>query len=740
MEFLKSIKELVGDSLVFKKGERYYAGQITDTIHNLETDTTYDYNINVLVNEDGSTVPAMFFKYSDTTDVWYSKDPIKILPGQNGYDIIVSETSWTEPEPTEDISLMCTVETCDTRDTKPVATNRKPSNLTGSVYNTIDKTNWGPNEYVELGEGLTSANGRPILGKDGNQIIEIWYLNPTTNQSTYILPPGATVRDYAVTTEIGRQFQELKDRYNALILKGQAEAKKEIAAAVAAAPNLAAAKAIASAAAISAPKYSELPEIKSKFKELLSQKGGALKELDRWQKALKSGVPEPGVRRKMAEAGESQADIDNFFSSSGPSPSPSPSVEVSAIDLSDEGVAELKKLVTIIKSDPTKDLIQSSDNYPLFEYTGTSCKVKEEFKKKRSIGNKTAAPAVTVNDSLGLQDFMDMKPYLSKPLLISNMYTNYVKTGKLDLFGSDLVKIYPGITSAETLPIIQEQITRNEDEQILKLYKTSNKDITLFFKEVTEKISAEISMSRVKQLIESIKKIESTGVKPAAGLTLIEELAKKQKMRKEQGLTAVTEILDSVTPYESYTENEEKLLFQKDDLDKRYAALEKSLTEKVADIQKLEVKKEVKDHHIKKLNEIIKEKNKVFKERKSKIPPELQNKVDFVRGTSKTLTTTKTLDGSSLPEGWKIVVSSEPRSVKYQEFVTEGGKVVAKYYDKLPTITPASAPVSTPVSAPPGKLPGKLGAGFGSALAGLFKKGGTRRVRKNPKRQSRTAK
>ena len=739
MEFLKSIKELVGDSLVFKKGDRYYAGQVTDKIYNLETETSYDYNINVLVNEDGSTVPALFFKYSDSTDVWYSKDPIKILPGQDGYDIIVSETSWTEPDLTDE-SLLCTVESCDT---KPVTRNftadRKPSSLTEAVYNTIDKTSWGPNEYVELGEGLTTADGRPILGRDGNQIIEVWYLNPTTNQSTYILPPGATVRDYAVTTEIGRQFQELKDSYNALILKGQAEARTSVAAAVAVAPNLAAAKAIASAAATSGPKYSELPEIKGKFKELMGQKGGALKELERWQKALKSGVPEPGVRRKMAEAGESQADIDNFFANTSSTPTPTPSVEVSAIDLSDEGVAELMKLVTIIKADPTKDLIKTGDDYPLFEYSGTSCKVKEEFKKKRSIGNKTATPAVTVNDSLGLQDFKNMVEYLSRPLLIGNMYSNYVKAGKIESFGSDLLKIYPGITSAESLPIIQEQITRNEDEQILKLYKTTkNKDITPFFAEVTEKINSEISKSHVMQLIESLNKVVSIGVKPEAGLSMIEELKKRQEKRKSEGLTTVTEVLDRVTPYESYTEEEQKLLFQKDDLDKRFTELEKLLTEKVADIKRLEAKNEVKDHHIKKLSELIKEKNKVFTERKSKIPPDLQNKVNFVRGISKTLTTTKTLDGSTLPEGWKIVVSSEPRGIKYQEFVTEGGKIVAKYYDKLPTVpTSTSTSASTPT---PGKLPGKLGAGLGAGLAGLFRKGGSRRLRKNPKRRSRTAK
>jgi len=754
MDFLKSVRDLVGDSLVFKDGDHYYAGQITDTeILNTGAEVSYDYNNNVLVNEDGSTVPAIFLKYSEQADVWYSKDPIKILPDQGGYVIVESETSWTEPDLTEDVSLMCTVETCDTRDTKPVArdfaADRKPSALTGAVYTSIDTTGWAPNEYVELGEGLTSVDGRPILGKDGKQIIEVWYLNPTTNHSVYNLPPGAVVRDFAVTTVIGRQFQELKDQYNALILKGQAEAKKEVAAAVAAAPTLAAAVAVANTVASSGPKYSELPEIRAKFKELQSQRGGALKDPERWAKMKKSGVPEPGIRRKMAEAGESPADIDALFSGAGSTQ------EVSEVDLSEEGIAELAKLVASIKANPRLDTIKPTDTYPLFTYSGTTCKVKDNYKKKAGIGIPTTIAEVKA--PLTIEDFIRIKEFIPREKEIGFMYKKYSDSNTLDSFAPDVKRVYPDITSEESLRIIQEQIDNSNDEKIVSAFRVSqDKNIDTFFAAKVREQFPEVSLSHVRELLEKNKTAEKLLGKPvnakdskqlALGIAEAAKL-KAEEFQRKKGVAVPVKYNDAVSPYESLTKEEDGVFNLEHKKKDEIKTLLETLKVKKDSLLKLS---KIQEHHIRDVLAIVKDKEKLEKE--LGVPQYLKDKAAFIDGSAPKLTTDRRADGTKLPAGWKLVVNRVDRTLKYQTFEQEGGKVVAKLYDSLPVgVEPK---VAVPPSSRGPQLPGlpkasssgepdlnsmtpaQRKAAFAAKFAALAK-GGTRRIRKIPTRRSRS--
>jgi len=744
MEFLKSIKDLVGDSLVFKKGDTYYAGQITDTeILNLGVEVSYDYNNNVLINEDGSTVPAIFFKYSDQADVWYSKGPIKILPGKVGYEFVQHETSWDEPELMEDVSLMCTVETCDTRDTKPVArdftADRKASPLTGSVMSSIDTTSWSPNEYIELGEGLTSVDGRPILGKDGHQIVEVWYLNPTTNQSVYILPPGAIVRDFAVTTVIGRQFQELKDRYNALILKGQAEAKKEIADAVAAAPNLAAAKAVASAAASSGPKYSELPEIRAKFKEVL-QRGGALKDPERWTKMKRMGVLEGGIRTKMAAEGESPADINSFFSGA---------QEVSGVDLSDEGIAELSKLVASIKADPSKDTIKPADGYPLFDYNGTSCKVKDIYKKKAGVGIPT--PVEEAKAPLTIEDFIKIKTFIPREKEIGFIYKKYSDTNKLDSFGKDIKRIYSDITSEESLRIVQAEMDSIADEKIVKAFRASqDKNIDSFFATKVKEQFPEVSLQHVRDLLEKNKAAEQILGKPvtakdskqlAMGIAEAAKLKAEERQRR-MGVAVPVKYNDAVSPYESFTKEEDGVFNlegkKKDDI---HTILE-NLKVKSASLLKLP---KLQEHHLRDILTLVKDKEKLETELRTLVPQYLKDKAIFVNSSAPIFLTTTRQDGTKLPTGWKLVVNRVDRTIKFQSPFLEkkaDGTTGPKIHDSLPSdLAPKVSGLPKAQGEPDANAmtPAQRKAAFAAKFAALAK-GGTRRARKNPKRRSRTAK
>ena len=498
----------------------------------------------------GTTEPPIYLKTDDREGDYYSL--IRILSGKPGYSnptydvpqgksIIISSDGYILNSPQGFIVQQGPVQQAGPNSPytlqsgQPVTgaqfnaaraavqTGRKASKLTGEIFKKVlaQPLPWQPNEWIELGEELRMANGDLIL-KDGNTLIEFWYLNPTTKQSEYTLPQGGVLRDLAVSSSIGQELEKLRNRLSARETSAVQDATLTMATNISNTTTLEAAKAVAKQSVQQSfiSKYSTHPQIKETYEQLAKPVGAVVGE--KYFKMKKMGVPVPAIVAKVnadteltpqdkttilttLQAGGQRggADPPRPPGPGGPPrppsagglpagppglgaallrgpPSPpgppgppkppgpqSPSTQVTK--LNEAGMEQLKDLVQRIKANAAYDIIDSANPHPLFVCTNGTCSVDPKYKDSvlQTVVAKTQTPtpaavsAPAASAKLSLDDFKQMKDIMDRASLIAFMKSTY----KVDKeFNIDIQEVFPDITGDE----ITRAVAQYAEKKVVK--------------------------------------------------------------------------------------------------------------------------------------------------------------------------------------------------------------------------------------------------------------------------------
>lgn len=653
------------------------------------------------INADGTTEPPIFLQFSDEEDIWYTKHPIKIIKGKIQIDqetvskqpsgIVISNPTTPLPKqtapqyrgnsgasvsganppvqqagPNSKYTLQSgqpvTAAEFNTARIQTAARTRQGSQATAEIYRKVlaDPLPWEPNQWIELGEEVRMANGELIL-KDGNPLIEFWYINPTTKKSEYTLPEGGVIRDLAVSSSIGQELEKLRNRLSARETTAMQDATLTMATNINSAQTLEAAKAVAREGVQQSfiPKYSTHPQIKEAYEQLAKPVGAVVGE--KYFKMKKMGVPVPAILIKVnadteltsqekttivttLQAGGQRGGLppapgglgaalagklsmgpggprSGGPGGSGP-PGSGPGASPQATKLNEVGMEQLKDLVQQIKANPAYDTINTESPHELFICTNGSCSVKPKYKDSvlETVVAKAKGPTCAVSapsagtNKLIVDDFIAMKDIMDRASLIAFMKSTYAQDEKQ--FNIDIQLVFPDINGDE----ITKAVTQYEAKQ-----------------KQTTPTAAPVQVNSPEE-----RKRKAA-----------EALAKAVSGRKESG--------NAVTPYEEYTEMEMSMLKQIDALNsKENADSIPKLTEQLAthkkSLQAAIQEGRIKGFHVKQLLTTEKQ----LKEQQAKLDtilktPGFKEKVAFMKDKALLIITT--------PNGRKLTIDPKKRTV-----------------------------------------------------------------------------
>ncbi len=638
----------------------------------------------LIINGNGTTTPPVFLQFSDQEDIWYTKNPIKIINGKiqinqetvsdkpNG--TVISNPAMPLPSSKETQSpytlnsgAPVSVANVKAARTQTAETTRQGSQATTEIYRRVlaDPLPWEPNQWIELGEEVRMANGELIL-KDGKPIIEFWYINPTTKKSEYILPQGGVIRDLAVSSSIGQELEKLRNQYSARETSAIQDATLTVALNVDKTTTLEQAKAVAKEGVQQSfiPKYSTHPEIKEAYEQL-----------------AKSAVAKSAVAKSAGNLAPSASSPDNKYLKMKKMGIPPPAIIIK------------------IKSDATLSEPERTELLALMQQGGQRGGLPPgpaglgglgALFAARSSGSgppgpprppSTPSQATTKLNEAGMQQLKDLVekikttpaydiivPANPHPLFICSDGTCSVdpkyKDSVLEAVVAKTQKPTPAPAPAASTKLTIDDFIQMKGimdrtsliafmKSTYKVDKDFNVDIQKVFPNITtDEITTAISEYGARQ-----KKVKNAPAKTDSPenqkLKAAKALANAVSKRKESG--------NAVTPYEEYTETEITILKQIDALNsKENADSIPKLTEEIATHKKSLAaaisEGRVKGFHVTQLFAKEKQLNEQKKRLKDLMEtPGFNDKYEFIRNKKPLITTA--------PNGRKVIVDPKARTV-----------------------------------------------------------------------------
>ena len=620
---------------------------------------------NYILIKGTTTVPPIFIEFSDTKDTWYTTNPISL---EEGYITLVGDGDQvTNDKPTVNgaIFLKKTMVPANAPANAPVNApvnvpvqpKRIISKEVTQIFKKVlaDPLPWEPNQWIELGEEQRTRNGNIIL-KDGRPLIEFWYINPTTKQSVYVLPEGGVIRDLAVSSSLGHELENLRNRLSARETTATQNATLNMASIVNGATTLQAAQAAVNKGVKESfiAKYSTHPQIKEAYERLVtpsSTPAGTLNLAEKYLKMKKMGVPVTAVIQKVNIASDLNNDqkeniiaqlqvggqrgglpppmgLASLFATktSGPPRPPStpgpqpPSANSQATTLNEAGMGQLQDLVRQINNNAAYDVIDPTNPHELFICITGSCSVKPKYSESvlkvvtAGVTSTVKPESESTSAKLTINDFIAMKSDMDRQTLIAFMKSTYPQNDKQ--FNIDVQTVFPDINTSD----------------------------------ITEAVASyEAKQKQSKHTVVPVQVNSSEKLKKKAA----EALAKAVSGRKESG--------NAVTPYEEYTEIEISILNQIDALQEKEKEGSIPTLTKLIDTHKKTLKTagdegRIREFHVKQLLAA----KKHLQEQKTKLEglmktPGLNEKIDFMRNKKSFVTTAS--------NGRKVRVDPKARTV-----------------------------------------------------------------------------